>query len=87
MTTLFGVGYDVLWSVAALVGICLLALALVRWSRSQQTGLRSLLELAVIVFLPIIGPAAYLVATSRPGQGDQAAAERSADAELDYVDA
>lgn len=55
--------YDVVWSVTALGGLVLLAIALVRWFGSATSGLRSVAEVAVIVLLPILGPAAYLVAT------------------------
>lgn len=72
---MFGVWYDVVWSVAAVAAILLLGAALKQWFRSGQGGLLGLLQVAVIVLLPILGPAAYLAATAstraRPGQRDR----------------
>lgn len=54
-------GYDVLWTVTTLVLLALLLAALVVWVRTRQgSGTRALGELALIVLVPVLGPAAYL---------------------------
>ncbi len=58
---LVGPWYDYLWTVIAVIAIALLGAALNRWFRASQS---EVLALVAIVIVPIIGPAAYLLATS-----------------------
>lgn len=82
ISNLFGAWYDVVWSVAAVAAILLLVAALKQWFRSDQGGLLGLLQVAVIVLLPILGPAAYLAATAstraQTGERDGRAVRTSA---------
>ena len=59
--------YDLIWSVTAAAGLALLIWALIRWARTQFTsGTVALLWLALILMLPVLGPAAFLL--SSPGR-------------------
>lgn len=69
--------YDVVWSILAIVGIVLAVVALVRWVRQARSDLTGLLQLAVIIWLPLLGPVAYLLAT-RPTPHTTAAAAPAA---------
>lgn len=54
--------YDSIWTVSVLTVALLLTLGLVAWGRANETpAWRSLTWLAVIVFIPVIGPVAYLL--------------------------
>ena len=53
-------GYDVLWSVVALVQVVLLATALTVWFRARHDRGGGLLDVLVILLVPVLGPAAYL---------------------------
>ncbi|RPF28213.1 hypothetical protein [Georgenia muralis] len=64
MTDLVGPAYDFLWSVLALVAIALLVVALTRWFKAHPAGALAIVQVVAIVVLPIIGPTAYLLATS-----------------------
>jgi predicted PurR-regulated permease PerM len=54
-------GYDVLWTGTVLLLLALLAAALVLWVRRRRVGRASLVELALVLGVPVIGPAGYLV--------------------------
>lgn len=58
--------YDLAWSVMAITGVVLAVVALVRWLRQSRSDLTGLVQLAVIIRLPWLGPAAYLLATRTP---------------------
>lgn len=62
--TMVGTWYDAAWTVVAVVGVVLLVVALRRWFSAHGSGLLALVEVAVIWFVPILGPAAYLLATA-----------------------
>lgn len=53
--------YDLLWSVFALAYITLLAVALVVWFRARHERGGGVVDLLVVLFVPVIGPAAYLL--------------------------
>lgn len=57
--------YDVLWSVLALACSGLLTWALVLWFRARPDRGGGVLDLLVVLFVPVIGPAAYLLAHYR----------------------
>ena len=60
--------YDVLWSLTVLVALPLAVVALLRW---RKAGLRHpLLWLLVILLLPLLGPAVFLVAAPGPAAAD-----------------
>lgn len=59
-----GPGYDYVWSVLAVLAVGLLGAGLVRWFRRGEPDLLALLQLLVIVVVPILGPAAYLLGTA-----------------------
>lgn len=63
MSPLVPAAYDIAWTIVVTVGVVLLVMALVRWFRSTESGFRSLLHILVILFVPLVGPAAYLFAT------------------------
>ena len=65
MTPILGPWYDVAWSALALAQVALLVGALARWSRMRASRGGGLLDLLMIVLLPIVGPAAYLVGTRK----------------------
>lgn len=54
--------YDAVYSLAVVVGLVLLLAALRYWFGAPSRGMRSVLEVLLIVFVPIIGPGAYLLA-------------------------
>ncbi|MBV0893893.1 PLDc N-terminal domain-containing protein [Microbacterium sp. NC79] len=59
-------GYDIAWSVAALVGVVLLVIALVSIGRdSSLTAGQRLVWVLLAIFLPVVGPVAWLVAGRR----------------------
>lgn len=59
-------GYDIAWSVAALVGVVLLVIALVSVGRdSSLTAGQRLVWVLLAIFLPVVGPVAWLLAGRR----------------------
>ncbi len=61
--------YDLVWSAIVIAHLALMLTALVLWfrdSRRETAGLVALVAAAVIVFLPVLGPLAYLL--SRTGR-------------------
>jgi len=54
-------GYDIAWTIAALISFAVLMVALTVWSRTRRDGGGSVAEVLMIVLFPIIGPAAYLL--------------------------
>ena len=56
---------DVLWSALALAYGALLTWALVLWFRARPDRGGGVLDLLVVLFVPVIGPAAYLLAHYR----------------------
>lgn len=65
MGHMLGTWYDVSWMVLAAAALVLLLVALVRWGRDTTTaGLLTVVWLLVVLMVPLIGPAAYLL--SRP---------------------
>ncbi|WP_407342154.1 hypothetical protein [Pengzhenrongella phosphoraccumulans] len=61
-------GYDVVWAIVALISVVVLILALTAWSRARRGGGGSVVEVLMIVLIPIIGPAAYLIGHSKLGR-------------------
>lgn len=61
MQLLLPPAYDVLWSVLALGHVALLAAALVIWFRARHERGGGVVDLLVILILPVMGPAAYLL--------------------------
>lgn len=62
-------GYDVMWSVAILAPLVLLGIALTVWFRDRHHLERGLfgggvLDVLVILLVPVLGPAAYLIGRS-----------------------
>lgn len=57
--------YDVLWSVLALAHVALLTWALVLWFRVRHDRGGGVVDLLVVLFVPLIGPAAYLLGLYR----------------------
>lgn len=53
-------GYDVLWTAAVLLLLALLVTALVVWARRRRAGRASLVELALVLVVPVVGPLGYL---------------------------
>ena len=53
--------YDVLWTGTVLLLLALLAAALAVWVRRRRVGRASLVELVLVLVVPVIGPAGYLV--------------------------
>lgn len=68
MTPFVGPWYDAVLTVLAAVNLILLVIALRRWFGSRAHGLRALVEAAVIVLVPVLGPAVYLIATADPSR-------------------
>ncbi|WNB84669.1 hypothetical protein [Cellulomonas sp. ATA003] len=65
--------YDVAWSLVVLGHAVLLLIALVQWFRARGTPAGGVLDVLVIVLVPLIGPAAYLIGrrgTARPASHD-----------------
>lgn len=59
-------GYDIAWSVAALIGVVLIVIALVSIGRdSSLTAGQRLVWVLLAIFLPVAGPVAWLVAGRR----------------------
>lgn len=70
--------YDVLWSVAAVGHVVLLAVALTVWFRVRRDRSDGALELLVILVVPVVGAAAYLTGhalSRRNGPGGRRATE------------
>ncbi len=78
-TELSGLWYDVAWTVGAVAALVLLIAALGRWGRLKPAGLYGLVQFALILLLPIVGPAAYLWGTSS-AVGKPARPRRSSEA-------
>ncbi|WP_447949185.1 PLD nuclease N-terminal domain-containing protein [Microbacterium aurum] len=55
-------GYDIVWSVIAVVLLALMILALVSLARSAKrlNGTQGLVWTLVVIFVPVIGPLAWL---------------------------
>lgn len=53
--------YDVLWTGVLVLLLALLASALVVWVRRRRAGRATLVELALVLGVPVVGPAGYLV--------------------------
>jgi hypothetical protein len=61
--------YDVIWSTFALASVVLLLAALVRWGRDRHAvGGLGVLWLLILLFVPVVGPAAYLVTRTSPAK-------------------
>ncbi len=54
--------YDVLWGLAAALGAALFIVALVVWFADRSDTPRRVLDLAALVMIPVVGPAAFLAA-------------------------
>lgn len=54
-------GYDVLWTGSVVLLLALLVAALVLWARRRRAGRATLVELALVLAVPVVGPAGYLV--------------------------
>ncbi len=63
--------YDVLWSLAVLVPLPLVVVALLRWRTAELQ--HPLAWLLAILLLPVLGAVAYLV--TAPGRGPVGAAQ------------
>ena len=60
-------GYDIVWSVIALAALVLLVVALVSLGRDKSlTPGQTLGWILVALLLPVVGPAAWLIAGRRP---------------------
>lgn len=57
--------YDVVWTIVAVLGLVLLAAAMVAWARSTDRSIVSLAWFFVLLALPIIGPIGYLLESRR----------------------
>ncbi|WP_349828780.1 hypothetical protein [Brevibacterium litoralis] len=58
--------YDIVWTCGSVIALVLLVWALVRWFRIRSHSnsvLTDLVTIAAFVIFPLIGPAAYLIAT------------------------
>lgn len=53
--------YDVLWTGVLVLLLMLLASALVVWARRRRAGRATLVELVLVLGVPVVGPAGYLV--------------------------
>jgi len=53
--------FDVAWTVLTFGSVLLFAGALVVWSRARRDRGGAIIDLVVIVALPLIGPACYLL--------------------------
>lgn len=75
--------YDVLWAATVLLLVALTVGALLVWARRRESASNALVHLALILVVPVLGPAAYLAGaaldrraagraaarTPRPGRG------------------
>ena len=57
--------YDIVWTVVVVIGVVLLAAAMVAWGRSTDRSIVSLVWFFVLLALPIVGPIGYLLETRR----------------------
>ena len=57
--------YDIVWTVVVVLGVVLLAAAMVAWGRSTDRSIVSLVWFFVLLALPIVGPIGYLLETRR----------------------
>lgn len=66
---LFPAGYDVVWSVVAVVIIGLAIVAIVSLSRVARrlTAVQALIWVLVVLFVPVLGPVAWLAVGRRAG--------------------
>ncbi len=64
---LFPTGYDVVWSVIAVVVLGLSIVALVSLSRAARrlTSFQALIWVLVVLFVPVLGPLAWLAVGRR----------------------
>ena len=53
--------YDIAWTVMAVAGLVLTGFALVLWSKDHRNGWHGLLDVAVILLVPVLGPLAYVI--------------------------
>ncbi|WP_298458069.1 hypothetical protein [uncultured Cellulomonas sp.] len=75
VSLLLPAAYDVAWSLAVVVHLGLLFVALVRWNGARATPGApgaGLVDLLVVVLVPVLGPAAYLVGRRAAGSGRRA---------------
>ena len=71
--------YDVVWSLVVVAHVVLLVAALVQWSRARAARAPQgdgLLDVLVIVLVPVLGPAAYLIGRRRAPDADRRTAAR-----------
>ena len=75
--------YDVLWTATAVLLVALTVTALLVWARRRESASNALVHLALILLVPVLGPASYLAGavldrraaartaarTPRPGRG------------------
>lgn len=57
--------YDIVWTVVVVVGVVLLAAAMVAWGRSTDRSIVSLVWFFVMLAFPIVGPIGYLLEVRR----------------------
>ena len=69
--------YDVLWTAVVVVLVAVTAAALLVWSRRRESVSRALVDLALILLVPVLGPAAYLAGALRDRRSGRAAAAAS----------
>lgn len=66
--------YDVLWTATVLLLVALTVGALLVWARRRESASNALVHLALILVVPVLGPAAYLAGAAL----DRRAANRAA---------
>lgn len=57
--------YDVVWTIVVILGVALLAAAMVAWGRSTDRSIVSLVWFFVLLVFPIVGPIGYLLEARR----------------------
>lgn len=66
--------YDVLWAATAVLLVALTVSALLVWARRRESASNALAHLALILLVPVLGPAAYLAGAAL----DRRTADRAA---------
>ncbi|GIG36459.1 hypothetical protein [Cellulomonas pakistanensis] len=66
--------YDLLWSAALVVLVGLTVAAVLVWSRRREPASSALGTLALIVLVPVLGPATYLAAAALDRRAEDRAA-------------